>query len=707
MQYDIIISMPVSIYDSIQFLKGVGPKRSKSFQALGINTIEDLLYYFPRRYQDWRDLRPISDLKEGDAATVKGKVCAVSGRTSWQRRGFNILEARIEDSTGRIRAVWFNQPYLKDYLKTGVSLVLHGKIEKYGHILQLASPEFEMITDEEEALSRGSILPVYPLSDKFSQRYFRKIIGSALDEFITRLKDPLPYDVRKRNSLLNSAQGLINIHFPRSDELQKEAYRRLSFEDFFLFEVPIIMKKASRPRRKAVRHNAGSPLLNDFIGSLSFRFTASQTQVLNEILADMSSDKIMQRLIQGDVGCGKTVVALCASLAAIDSGWQTAFMVPTEILARQHYAVISGFLDGLSRPGPKSKKLKIGLMTGALSAKSRREAVKQIKDGKVDLTIGTHSLIERDVVFERLGLIVIDEQHKFGVAQRKLLSEKNRSADTLIMTATPIPRTLAITLYGNLDISAISELPPGRGRIQTRHFAEGMRRQAYGLIKEELAKKRQAYIIYPIIDESYALDLNAAEKMFKQLSGVEFKDYRLGLIHGRIKQEQQNKTMEKFKAGEIDILVATSVLEVGIDVPDATVMLIEHCDRFGLSQLHQLRGRIGRSGYDSICLLMGEPKTEEARRRIDAIVNNIDGFKIAEEDLKIRGPGEFFGSRQHGLSELRIGNPLTQLHILKSARDEAARLIEADPELNLRQDQDLKAALERRYPGYREKQVVG
>jgi len=698
--------MSLSVCDSIQFLKGVGPRRAKTFAKLGIRIIDDLLYYFPKRYQDWRRLLRICDIKEGEVVTVKGRITCSFARPSWRRKGFNIFEATVDDGSGRIQVVWFNQPYLKEYLKPDTLVVLYGKVEGYAGKLQMNSPEFEIITEGEEQLNVGTILPVYSLAEKFSQRYFRKIVKEALDSSITRLKDPLPYEIRKKGNFLNLAKSLINIHFPQSDELQKEAYRRLCFEEFFLFQIPIIMRKFSRASRRGIIHNPQSKLLRDFIDSLGFRFTESQKETLNEIIGDMSSARVMRRLLQGDVGSGKTVIALCAALVAIDSGWQVAFMVPTEILARQHYHTITGLVDRF-RISTTKRKLKIGLMTGGLGRNKRKEIIRWIRQGAVDLVIGTHSLIEKDVKFRRLGLIVIDEQHKFGVAQRALLNEKNVQADTLIMTATPIPRTLAITLYGNLDISTITTLPPGRGKIETRWYPEERRQEVYQLIKSELAKKRQVYIIYPIIDESYTLDLNAAEKMFKELRCGVFSDYRVGLIHGRIKQAEQERVMEEFKAGRIDIIIATTVLEVGIDVPNATVMLIEHADRFGLSQLHQLRGRIGRGQYTSFCLLMGEPKTQEAHLRLQAIVNNNSGFRIAEEDLKIRGPGEFFGSRQHGLSELKIGNPLTQLHLLKFARDGAVRLIKTDPDFTSHQNQELKAVLERRYPGYRETQVVG
>ncbi|MFA7652529.1 MAG: ATP-dependent DNA helicase RecG, partial [Candidatus Omnitrophota bacterium] len=596
----------------------------------------------------------------------------------------------VGDNTGKVSCVWFNQPYLANYFKPGTEVILYGKVELYGVKLQMSNPEFEVLADEADArLSAGGLVPVYSLPAGFSQRSLRRLIKNALDKYLPRIKECLPYDIRKRNNLLNLAKALINIHFPENPELQKEAYRRLSFEEFFLFQLPIILRKLKRKDKIGIAHKAEGELLKDYISRLPFQFTASQKKVIEEIKLDMASSSPMQRLLQGDVGSGKTVVAICASLMAIQGGYQVAFMAPTEILARQHYEKVKA-----------EKKLNIKLLTSSLDKKEKEKIYRGIKEGKIDLVIGTHALLEEGVRFRKLGLVIIDEQHKFGVSQRALLSAKGANPDILIMTATPIPRTLAITLYGDLDASIINELPPDRLTVKTLLFEQSRKAEAYRLARQELKAGRQAYIIYPVIEESYALDIAGAKKMFSELKTGEFKDFKLGLIHGKLKQEEQDRVMLVFKSNKIDMLVSTTVLEVGIDIPNATCMIIEHAERFGLSQLHQLRGRVGRGSAESICLLISDGGTIQASGRLAAMIKYSDGFKIAEEDLKIRGPGEFFGRAQHGLSELKIADPLAQMQLLKRAREEVVKLLNLDERLENRQNILLKEKLAQRFPDY-------
>ena len=690
--------MEKSLHTSIRYLKGIGPKREKSFNQAAICTIEDLLYYFPRRYEDRRNFSPISKLEEGQTQTIRAQILVSGEHRSFRRRKFSITEVVVADESGKISSVWFNQPYLKNYFKVGTNLILYGKVERYGNRLQMSAPEFEIISEGEgESLSMGRVVPIYSLPAGIGQRSLRQTIKAALDEYLPALNDFLPFDLRTKGKLLNLAKSILNIHFPETIELQQEAYRRLSFEEFFLFQLPLAIRKLKKKEKRGIAHKTDGSLVRDFVQSLAFKLTSAQQRVVDEIRQDMLKPQVMQRLLQGDVGSGKTVVATIASLMAIQGGYQVALMVPTEILAKQHYDKIQS----------QVRTIKIALLASSLKKEEKEKIYKELKSGKIDLLIGTHALLEESVQFKNLGLVVIDEQHKFGVGQRALLPEKGANPDVLIMTATPIPRTLAITLYADLDISVINELPPGRKPIDTKSIGEAQRDWLYSFLKEKISHKQQGYIIYPVIEESFALDLEGAKNMYAQLKEGLFKDFNLGLIHGRLKDQEQQKIMSEFKSGRIQILVATTILEVGIDVPNATVMVIEHAERFGLSQLHQLRGRIGRGSEESFCVLVSTNRTKEAAARLEAMVKYRDGFAIAEQDLKIRGPGEFFGSRQHGLTELRIGNPLTQMQLLKKAKEEAVKLVEKDPYLASRQNLILKEKLLQRFPEYEKLIVVG
>ncbi len=688
-----------NLFDTpIRYLKGIGPKRAKAFNKMGIRNIEDLLYYFPKRYQDRTNFTLIKNLQPGQTYTIKAQVLAKDERRSFRRRGFSITEAAVADPSGRLSVIWFNQPYLKDYFKVGAGVILYGRVEHYGKRLQMNSPEFEFIdAQEQDFLDTGGFVPVYSLPDGITQRYFRRSLKTALDGFLPEVNDFLPYDIRQKNNLFNLARSLLNIHFPQDPQMQKQAYERLAFEEFFLFQLPLLLRKAAKNEKKGIAHNTDGPLLSGFISSLPFELTSAQKEVLNEIAKDMAGLRAMQRLLQGDVGCGKTVVATAACIIAVQGGYQAAFMVPSEILAKQHFEKIKNQILNIKN---KEKDVKIGLLTSGANKREKEKVYQDIKNGGVDLVIGTHALLEGGVEFKNLGLAVIDEQHKFGVGQRALLPKKGFNPDVLIMTATPIPRTLAITLYGDLDISVIDQLPAGRLPIKTLYFKQNKRKEALALAKFHLAQGNQAYIIYPVIEESYVLDIAGAKKMHKELRAGEFRGFKLGLIHGRLRQEEQDRTMLKFKNKELDLLVSTTVLEVGIDNPEATCMVIEHAQRFGLSQLHQLRGRIGRGSRESVCILISDAQTEESLARLEAMVKYSDGFRIAEEDLKIRGPGEFFGRRQHGLADLKIANPLTQMHLLKSAREALKRLLARDPGLEQRQNLLLKEKLLQRFPEY-------
>ncbi len=675
----------------IQYLKGIGPKRAELLQNLGIGRIEDLLYYFPKRYEDRSQLLPISKVRSGELQTIKGAVLAKGLRRSFRRRGFNIFELAVGDSTGKIFSVWFNQPYLKDYFKVGESVILYGKIEDYKGRLQMNSPEFEILSEEEpDSLSMGRITPVYSLTGGITQRYFRQLIKNCLEESVSQLEDFLPYNIRSKHNLLNSAQSLINIHFPENFKLREEAYKRLSFEEFFIFQLSILLRKLKQRERKGISHKTEGELVNSFIESLDFSLTQSQKKVLEEIRRDMASIYSMRRLLQGDVGCGKTVVATISAVIAIQGGYQVAFMVPTEILAFQHYENIKSQISKITH------RVNVGLLTSSLNKKVKDKIYQQIEEGRVDLVIGTHTLLEEELRFKSLGLVIIDEQHKFGVSQRTLLPKKGINPDILIMTATPIPRTLAACIYGDLDISVITELPPQREPVETLWFDQAERDKAYELIFKIVKEEKQAYIVYPMIEESRDLDLKAARQMYEELRGGVFRYFNVSLIHGRLSSKEQEKIMSLFSQGKIQILVATTVLEVGLDIPNATVMVVEHAERFGLAQLHQLRGRVGRGKDKSYFIIISSNCGPEAMKRLEAITKFSDGFKISQEDLKIRGPGEFFGKRQSGLSELKIADPLKQMDLLKMARKEAIDLLRRDPKLKERSNLKVRQAIERR-----------
>ncbi len=694
--------MPVNLSDiSIQFLKGVGPAKAKLLANLGITTVEDLLYLFPVRYEDRSHFTPIAKLKPGVCQTINGKVLIESSRKSWFARK-HLVEVAIEDETGRIVCVWFNQPYLGKLFKLGQEVVLYGKVDVYKNRLQVISPVFEFITGEDESLNMGRIVPIYPLTKGVSQKYLRKIMDTALKVYSKDLKDIIPSTILKRRQLSNITSSINQIHFPSNSDEQQAAISRVAFEEFFLFQVCVILRRLSIVEKQGYAHRIENSLIDRYIKCLPFDLTSDQHQAIAEITGDMKKSRPMLRLLQGDVGCGKTVVAFLAALAAVENKKQVAIMAPTEILATQHYENFKKIFA----QGPAAK-VRFGLLTNRMTKKQKDALYQQIKTKEVDIVVGTHALLQEGLEFADLSFVVIDEQHKFGVNQRALLSAKGSNPDVLIMTATPIPRSLCLTLYGDLDLSVINQLPPGRGKIASYHFPIDKAPGVYERVRQWVLKGTQAYIIYPLVEESEKLDLKAAKESFDHFVKFEFKGLRLALVHGQMDRVEVDEIMQKFKKQEIDILVATSILEVGIDVANANVMVIEHAERFGLSQLHQLRGRIGRSPKDAICLLIADPRTEEARERLESIVKTTDGFKIAQYDLEIRGPGHYFGRHQHGLNELRVANPVTQLDLLEKARQEAGDLLKEDPLLQKSSSLVIKQVIKKRYPQYLDMILAG
>lgn len=674
----------------IQYIKGVGPRRRELFGRIGINNAEDALYYLAWRYEDRSIIKKISQLIPEKEETIIGIIKA-SGVVVTRRRGLKIFEMAVEDETGIIYAKWFNQPYLNKLFKNGQKVMLSGKVRLnsyHGYGLEIENPGFEIVEEDKdmqtpkESLHMGRIVPVYHETYGLNSRRIRDVIKEILGHLLIRLVDPIPDQILQRNRLIPLKEAIYNVHFPPDgsdinllNRGESEAHKRLAFDEFFLLELGLVIKKMTASNeKKGIKFNTNGPLSKRLSEILSFKLTSAQVRVINEIKSDMASQHPMNRLIQGDVGSGKTIVAIAAMVIAVENGYQAAMMAPTEILAEQHRINMKKLLEVL--------EVKSCLLINGMNQKEKAKAVKSIAGGEVSIVFGTHAIIQEGVMFKNLGIAVIDEQHKFGVLQRANLKKKGYNPDILIMTATPIPRTLALSLYGDLDVSIIDELPPGRSPVETKLIYESKRDEAYRIIKEEVRRGRQVYIVYPLIEESEKSDLKAAMNMTERLKTSIFPDLSVALIHGKMKPGEKEEVMNSFKERKIDILAATTVVEVGIDVPNATVMLIEHAERFGLAQLHQLRGRVGRGNSSSYCLLMASyPISEEAKRRLDVMVRSQDGFMIAEEDLKIRGPGEFFGTRQSGLPEMKVANVIRDASLLEIAREEAIKLIVEDPEL--------------------------
>ncbi len=674
-----------------QYLKGVGPRRAKQISGLGITTVSDLLYYLPRRYEDRREISSIRDARSGAIYTIKGRI---KRHGVWKsKKGMVIYEMVVNDGTGDIHGVWYNQPYLKKYFKGGEDIILYGKAERFKY-LQMTHPDYEILKKEEDSLETAHmnrIVPIYPLTRDVTQRYLRALIYRALDNVKT-LKETLPTAVRARNKLVDIRFAVKNIHFPGNFESLKMAHRRIVFEEFFILESALALVKKKVKRESAgVRHKVEKGLFESFKRMLPFKLTKGQIDAMKKIEEDMMSPGPMNRLLQGEVASGKTVVAMYALLLTIKNGFQGAIMVPTETLAQQHYLTMSEFFMPLG--------INVRLLIRSTGNGAKEEIKKELKEGDVDIIIGTHSLIQEGILFDRIGLIIIDEQHKFGVSQRALFRKKGIKSDVLIMTATPIPRTLVLTVYGDLDVSVIRQMPEGRLPVSTYWVEEERKEMVYKFIREEVLSGRQAYILCPRIEETQKSSLSAAKAVYEHLQKDVFPDLKLALIHGRMKGSEKGRLMRHFRGNKINILVSTTLIEVGIDVPNATVMVIENADRFGLAQLHQLRGRIGRGEYKSYCILISDPKGENARRRLEAFEQLQDGFELAEEDLSIRGPGQLLGTRQHGLPEIKYGNMIADKDILELARREAFELVEKDSGLTDERNRNLREVILNRYKG--------
>ena len=672
-------------------VKGIGPKRALELEAAGLSTVEDLLLHLPFRYEDRSRFLPIASLAPGVKGTVRGRVVTATLRRT-RARGLSIFEALVEDASGSIRTLFFNQPYLRRLLALGREVILYGEATpaRAGRRgLVLAGPQLEVIGQEDpgagEAIHTGRLVPIYPRLPGLSTRAIRRLVHGMRAALPEALPDPLPPGLAAARGFPPRRAALAGAHFPPPatdpDALmagRSPALRRLIFEEFFFLQLGFALAR----RESEARRRPGAPVrVDDAIrerlrAALPFRLTGAQRRVLKEIASDLMSQRPMNRLLQGDVGCGKTVVALVAALLVVENGQQAAFMAPTEILAEQHHRSFARILQGKGYP--------VGLLTSAVSGAARRQVLQGLASGAIPILVGTHALIEEEVLFRALRLAVIDEQHRFGVAQRARLRAKGALPDVLVMTATPIPRTLALTVYGDLDLSVIDEMPPGRRPVKTVLRGEESRRAVYAFLRAQVAAGRQVYVVYPLVEETERKEVKAAVAMAETLRRDVFPDLGVGLLHGRLRAVEKEAVMGDFAAGRTPILVATTVIEVGIDVPNATVMVVEQADRFGLSQLHQLRGRVGRGAHESYCVLLaGETATEEARRRLEVMCATQDGFEIARRDLEIRGPGEFLGTRQSGLGDLRVGDILRDHEILEDARRQAfalAATLRTEPE---------------------------
>ncbi|MCJ7515205.1 MAG: ATP-dependent DNA helicase RecG [Dehalococcoidia bacterium] len=669
-------------------VKGIAASSAGKLAKLGVQTIRDLLYFFPRRHLDYSQRKTIAELVVGEEQTVLATVWEARMARLGPQQGTEVI---FGDETGNMRAVWFNQPYLAKNFHTNAQVVLSGRVSEFKGNKVFESPEWELVEDK-ELIHTGRLVPVYPLTRGLYPRQVRNMVKRALDNWVGQMTDFLPRETKSRFKLLDLPEAIIQTHYPDSYSLKAEARRRLAFDELFLIQLGVLGKK--RDWQESQPGNALKTIgdnIDKFLCSLSFTLTNAQQRVLQQILADIQETRPMSRLLQGEVGSGKTVVAVTALLVAADNGYQGAFMAPTEILAEQHFRNICQLLSRVSEQrdeqdnlcryyGLFSRPITFALLIGSLSEKQKAAIREQVAEGKVDVVIGTHALIQKAVEFSRLGLVVIDEQHRFGVLQRLALRQKGFNPHILVMSATPIPRTLALTLYGDLDLSIIDELPPGRKEIKTKWLKPEQRARAYDFLRREIAAGAQAFVVCPLIEESESIEAKAAVAEYERLSQEVFPDLKLGLLHGRMAIAEKDKVMKRFRDGKLDILVSTPVVEVGIDVPNASVMLIEAADRFGLSQLHQFRGRVGRGEKQSYCLLLAEKPSPEGSERLQAIEKIQDGFVLAEKDLELRGPGEFFGTRQSGLPDLRMAR-LSDTPLLELARNEAISLFKKDPGL--------------------------
>lgn len=666
---------------SIKYLKGVGEKRAAMLGKLGIFTLWDLLTFYPRVYEDWSNITSIKDAPLGENVCIRA-IAGMRCREYKIRKGMTLYKTEVTDGENLLDITFFNNKYAAEKIEQGKEYLFFGKITGKGYYRSMNTPEFTEFDGD------GRMRPIYPQTAGMNSRAIEKLIKNAF-EVCGEFKDPLPDDIRNSYCLMSLENALRNIHFPESEDMLSEARRRLIFEELFLLELGLMRLKTKSRQSNAIPMQAN--FCEEFYGMLPFELTGAQKRAINQSAEDMLRDVPMNRLLQGDVGSGKTAVSAALIYNCSRNGYQSALMAPTEVLAMQHYKTLAQMFENTD--------IRIGLLTGSTPAAEKKKIKAALKDGEIDLAVGTHALIQKDVEFKNLALAVTDEQHRFGVNQRGSLSSKGKNPHTLVMSATPIPRTLALIIYGDLDLSILDEMPKGRQKIETFLVNTEIRERAYGYIKKHLCAGMQGYIVCALVAENEESELTAATELYKNLEDGFFKGFRLGLLHGKMKPAEKKVVMESFASGETQLLVSTTVIEVGIDVPNAVIMVIENAERFGLSQLHQLRGRIGRGTEKSTCIMISDAQNEETERRLKILASTTDGFKIADEDLKLRGPGDFFGSRQHGLPELKIANMMTDGEAIRETHAAAADLLKKNPALSGEEYMLLRQAVNRLFSG--------
>lgn len=677
----------MELNQDVQYIKGVGPTKVKLLNNLGIYTLEDLITYYPRDYEDRRKPRKIEDLQDGEEALIKA-IPASRFHVINVKRNMKICKLLVRDETGTMEIVWYNQQYLKDKFIGGKWYSFYGKVSKKTGTVTMNSPVFD---SENERKNTGKIIPIYPLTYKLSQNVLRQIIENGLKMVNGQIEEIIPENILKEYKLIGVNEATNKIHFPKDFEEFKQARQRLAFEELLTMQLLL-----NNLKNKTIESHNGIQFdenvkMSDIINSLPFRLTKAQLRVLEEIDKDMESNKIMNRLLQGDVGSGKTIVAIISAYKAVKSGYQMAIMAPTSILAIQHLESFTQIL------GPFG--IKCELLISNMTKKKKEEVIEKLEKGEIDVLVGTHSILEENIVFKNLGLVVTDEQHRFGVNQRSVISAKGKNVDTLVMTATPIPRTLGLILYGDLDISSIDELPPNRKKIETYAVTKGMEERINNFIKKQINEGRQCYIVCPLVEENEEINAKSVMEMVEIYKNQVFTEFRVEYMYGKMKQKEKDQIMQEFKDGNIDILISTTVIEVGVNVPNASIMVIQNAERFGLATLHQLRGRVGRGEYQSYCILKYQGHSDTIMQRMKVMQDTNDGFVISEKDLELRGTGDFFGTKQHGLPEFKIANLFEDIDTLKQVQLVANRISKEDPNLEKKENLKLREMINKRFSG--------
>ena len=673
----------MELKDDVKFVKGVGPNRVKLLNKLNIFTLEDLITYFPREYEDRSKPKKIIQTENGEECLIEAMVTSRMREIKTHKRNMTIYKLIVRDETDACELIWYNQSYLKKMFTLGETYKFYGKINKKIGMTEMLSPVFDI---EGNNRNTGKIIPIYPLTYNLSQNTIRKIIENGLELAKGQIGESLPDYILKENGLLGEKEAIEQIHFPSEFANFSKARNRIAFEELLTMQLLLLsLKNKYKNQDEGITFDK-KVKMSDVINDLPFKLTKAQIRVLEEIDNDMESSKAMNRLLQGDVGSGKTIVSIIAAYKAVKSGYQMAMMAPTSILASQHMV---NYEKMLSKYG-----IKCELLLGSTTKKKKEDILKRLKNGEIDILIGTHSLLEENVVFNNLGLVVTDEQHRFGVRQRSTIASKGKNPDVLVMTATPIPRTLALILYGDLDISIIDELPPNRKKIDTYAVRKSMEERVNNFIKKQIDEGRQAYIVCPLVEESEEIEAKSVLELAEKYKNEIFKDYKVEYLHGKMKPKEKDEIMQMFKEGKIDILISTTVIEVGVDVPNSNIMVIENAERFGLAQLHQLRGRVGRGEYKSYCILKYQGNSEIIRKRMQVMQDTNDGFIISEKDLELRGSGEFFGTKQHGIPEFKVANLFEDIKLLKLVQSLTEKILQEDPTLELEKNERLKKIVE-------------